>query len=287
MIFATGVTSRVGRELVHILCAAGDRVRALVRDPESDRAVALRNPNLELMPGDLERPETYASLLRGVDKMFLLVPSSPDQVRQEGQILDAARRAGVRLVVKISTVGAGPGAPVSFWRWHAAGEKHLVDSGLEHAILRPSWFMQNLLAFAPQINADRSLQAPLGDARIAMVDVRDVAAAAAAVLSHRALWGRVYTLTGPDAVRFDEVARRFTEVTGHTIRYEEVPPDAPRDALVPAGLPDWLADGLVDVYRALRAGAAAEVTRTVPELTGHEARSFDQFAREHAFTFGA
>jgi uncharacterized protein YbjT (DUF2867 family) len=193
----------------------------------------------------------------------------------------------VRLVVKISAQGAGPDAPVSFGRWHGQTEQRLVDSGLGWAILRPQYFMQNLLAFAPSVADDRVLAVPLGEARIAMVDVRDVAAVAASVLTHAELGGRIYDLTGPDAVSFAHVADRFSSLTGHTVRYVDTPPETARRDMLANGMPEWLADGLCDLYGVLRAGHGAATTSVVRELTGRDARSFDQFARDHAFTFGA
>ena len=126
--------------------------------------------------------------------------------------MDAAVAAGVRRIVKLSAAPAEPGSPVAFWDWHAQVERHLRASRTDWVILRASWYMSNLLAAASRVAAEGRLYAPAGQARIAMIDPRDVGAAAAAVLcspGHGASAGhegQTYLLTGPRAITYDEVA---------------------------------------------------------------------------------
>jgi uncharacterized protein YbjT (DUF2867 family) len=285
IILVTGATGNIGKEIVKLLSSDGLQVRALVRD--TTKAVSIQNPNVEVFEADVTRPETLGPALRGIDRAFMLTPLHPNQVEHQAGIIEAARRAGTKHVVKLSTIGAGLDSPVSFARWHAQTEKQLAESGLNYTILRPHFFMQNILMFAPGIAADRTFYAPLGEGRIAMVDVRDIAAVAVAVLTTGGHAGKTHEVTGPEALSFSDVADKIGKVTSHRITYTDVTPAAARSAMLAQGMPDWLAQGLLELYDVLRAGHGAHVTNAVPDLTGREARTFDQFAREHAFTFGA
>ena len=285
MILVTGATGRIGKELVLQLSSGGNRVRALVRDPE--RALALQNPNVEIVVGDAARPETLTRPMRGIDRLFLLTSADPHQVEFQGSLVEAARRSDVRHVVKLSALGAGPESPSALGRWHASTERQIEASGMEWTHLRPHFFMQNLLGFAAAIAADRSLPAPAGDGRVAMVDTRDVAAVAAVVLTHPGHAGRAYDITGPDAVSFEEVARKIARVTDKPVSYVDVPPEQARHGMLASGVPEWLADDLLVLYAAYRSGHGAAVTDAVQQVTGFEPRSIDGFVREHAFTFGA
>ena len=133
--------------------------------------------------GDLADPRSVRAALDGADALFLSCADDPRRVGWETSAIDAAVAAGVRRVVKLSAVGAEPGSPVAFWDWHGQVEQHLRASGTGWVILRSSWYMSNLLAAAAQVAAEGRLYAPAGQARVAMIDPRDVGAAAAALLS--------------------------------------------------------------------------------------------------------
>jgi uncharacterized protein YbjT (DUF2867 family) len=170
---------------------------------------------------------------------------------------------------------------------HGRIEQHLAGCAVPSVVLRSSFFMSNLLADAATIRATGRLIAPAGDARIAMIDPRDVASAAATALLTDRYDGRTYLLTGPDAVTYTDVAATLSTVAGHRVTFLNVPDDAARAGMLSAGLPDWLADALVALYRRLRAGVAAEPTGDVQLLTGRSPRTFAAFARDHAAAFAA
>src|SRR4029077_7954280 len=153
----------------------------LVRDP--GKAKDKLGENVELAVGDLADPRSVRAALDGAGALFLSCADDPRRVGWETSAIDAAVAAGVRRVVKLSAVGAGTGSPVAFWDWHGQVEQHLRASGTGWVILRSSWYMSNLLAAAAQVAAEGRLYAPAGQARIAMIDPRDVGAAAAALLS--------------------------------------------------------------------------------------------------------
>ena len=238
------------------------------------------------MEADLSRPETLDAALNGVEKALLLTAPSPEALDQEKNFIQAARRAGLRHVVKFSAYGAGLHAPHYFGRQHGEAERALEDSGLPFTMLRPNGFFQNFLGSAGSIRERGAIHAPAGDMKFSAVDVRDIAAVAARVLTEPGHQWQRYTITGPEALSHAEIAERFSQVLGRTIRHVDVTEDAAREWMLAAGVPAWTADKLMDLYRYYRSGAAAEVTYTVERVGRKAPISFRQFVRDHAAAFG-
>ena len=282
MILVTGATGKVGQEVVRQLATAGVPARALVRDPT--RASHIRLPGIEIVVGDLARPETLPAILAGVERIFLLTPAAPDQVELQSNALEAARRAGARRIVKVSVAG-GPDAGTQIGRWHWATEKQIEASGLGFTFLRPTLYMQQILAYAPSIAANGSFSAPMGAGEIAVVDTRDVASVAVAALTEDGHDRRIYDLTGPEALSYDRMADAISDAIGKKVVYAHVPPDYTRKQMLADGLPRWLVDDMLVLSASFRDGYGAAVTSTVAEVTKHPPRSFRQFARDYANVF--
>jgi uncharacterized protein YbjT (DUF2867 family) len=283
-VLVTGATGNVGSQVVRELRGRGVPVRAFVRDP--DEAAATLGQEIELAVGEFSDPNSIRRALDGVEYVFLACGNHPRQVEYETNAIDAARAAGMRRIVKLSATGARIGSPLAFWDWHGRIEQHLRVSGLPAVILRPGFYMTNLLGSTEAIKHTGKLFAPADGARIAMIDPRDVAAAAAVVLTEDGHHGKTYTLTGPESITYDEVAGQLSKVTGRKIEFVNVPDGAAREALVQAGTPDRMAEQLVILFGLLRQGAAAQTTDEVRALTGREPRSFAEFARDFAHLLG-
>ena len=288
MIVVTGATGQAGSEVVRALAARGERVRAFVRDPGPARHKL--GANVELAVGDLADPRSVRAALDGAGTLFLSCADDPRRVGWETSAIDAAVAAGVRRVVKLSAVGAAPGSPVAFWDWHGRVEEHLRASGTGWVILRSSWYMSNLLAAAAQVAAEGRLYAPAGQARVAMIDPRDVGAAAAEVLLRPGLAnpgheGRTYLVTGPAAITFTEVAAGLSAAVGHRIEFTDIPGEAAEQAMIAGGMPAFVAGQIVRIFAQLRQGADRRVTATVQALTGNAPRDVAAFARDHARLF--
>ncbi|MCA1619107.1 MAG: SDR family oxidoreductase [Acidobacteria bacterium] len=284
MILITGATGTTGREIVEELRRAGaSGVRALVRDPA--RASFIREAGFETAEGDFDRPETLGAALEGVERALLLTPPSPQTVEHNRAFIDAARRSGLRHVVKISALGADAGAPDGFSRWHWESEELLKSSGLAWTMLQPNSFMQNLLGQAGQIAATGQIFQPVGDARIAFIDVRDIAAVAARALTEDGHERETYVLSGPEPLTFHDVAAKLSDASGRKITYAPVTAEQYRAGALAAGLPGWLVDALEQLNVMFAAGHAAEVTDVVRRVGRTEPITFDRFAREHARAF--
>jgi uncharacterized protein YbjT (DUF2867 family) len=285
MILVTGATGNAGAHVVRALVKEGQEVRAFVRDP--DKAYALFGDAVELAVGDFADAQSVRAALAGAEALLLSCADDPRRVDWETAAIDTAAATGVRRIVKLSSIAAEPGAPVAFWDWHGRVERHLRRSRLSSTVLRSSAYMTNVLAEAEQVALERRLYAPAGDARIAMIDPRDVGAAAAAVLTGAGHDGRTYVLTGPQAITYAQVAAELSAATGREVEYDDVPDEDARQGMVQGGMPDAIAQQVVNVFAMLRQGVAERVTDGVESLTGRPPRDFASFARDHAFLFAS
>jgi uncharacterized protein YbjT (DUF2867 family) len=276
MILVIGATGTVGSEVVRQLVATGERPRALVRDPATARQRL--GDQVEHVVGDLDRPETIAAALAGVDRVFLLTTQSSRQPEWERAVIGAAARAGVGQLVKLSVFRADEQSPLQVARQHGQAERVLAQSGLAATILRPVFFMQNLLAMVH----DGAIATAAGDGRVAMVDARDIAAVAVATLTGGGHAGKTYTLTGPEALSFYQVASVLSRQTGRPLRHVRVPPDKVRVALQGRGVAAWYADDMAKLHSMLAVGYEEVVTDDIHRVTGRPPRTLAQFAGDHA-----
>jgi uncharacterized protein YbjT (DUF2867 family) len=277
MIVVFGATGQTGGEVTRQLAAQGVPTRALVHNPEKARR--LEGLNVEIVQADLARPETLEVALTGADKAYFVASGAAIQLSEN--VYTAAQRAGVRHIVRLSgSFLVSLHAPVQLDQWHAQAEQALERSGIAYTHLRPSFFMQNLLF----LGASGTLALPLADARVNLVDYRDIAAVAVAALTSAGHEGQTYAITGPQALRFTEVAAKLTAAAGRTFTYVPVSETEFAQRLIQSGRPAPLAADLAKEYALIGAGypAFGVVTDTVPRLTGQPARSLDQFAHDYA-----
>jgi uncharacterized protein YbjT (DUF2867 family) len=283
MILITGATGTNGQELVRQLTALGQSVRALVRDPAT--AAHLKGPNVELVAGNFDQPETLEAALQGVEKAFLLTPVAERFVSWQKAFIEASRRAGVKHLVKFSGMGAGPDAGAGLLRLHHQTDEILRQSGVPFTVLRPNSFHQNILSSAATIKAQNKFYLPLKNALQSTVDVRDINAVAARVFTSSGHEGKTYVITGPEALTFPQAAEKLSSVLGRRIDYVDVPLAAAEDGMRQAGMPEWNVRTVGELLGYFATGAAAVVTDTVPQLLGRPAISFEQFAWDHRAAF--
>jgi uncharacterized protein YbjT (DUF2867 family) len=283
MILITGATGTVGSEVVKRLSAQGVQLRAVTRDPR--KAEANQLPNVHFVQGDFEDSDSTRRACSGVDRAFLLTNSTERTEQQQIGFTRVATQNGVRHIVKISQLHADTNSPGRFLRYHASVEAAIQASGLTFTFLRPNLYMQGLLNFRKSIQEKSAFFAAAGDARISVVDVRDLADVAVAPLTTSQHDNKIYSLTVPDALTFAEMAHQLSKALGRTIRFVDVPPESMRVALADLGFPAWQADGLLEEFAMYRRGEAAGVEPGVREALGRPARSFDEFARDYASLF--
>lgn len=282
MVIVTGAAGRTGGEVVRLLSARGIRVRALVRDPA--RVKGLNGPGVEVVVGDLTRPATLDPAFRGTNKLFLVSSPDPDVETLHGNAIEAAKRAGIRHVVRLSAHSANQSSTPLLLRVHGEVDERLSRSGLSFTILRPHSFFQNTLFHAATVASDGVIYG-VQDGAIPMIDNRDVALAAAAVLTANGHSGRMYDLTGPEALTQTQVAEKLSVALERPVRYMDVPPEAFREGLR-GKLPEWLADAYLDLTLNYVSGRDCEMSDGFERITGKKPRPYDQFARDFASAFG-
>jgi uncharacterized protein YbjT (DUF2867 family) len=283
MILVCGATGTVGSEVVRQLSDAGVSCRALVRDAAA--AEWIRYPGVEVTQGDFGRPETLATPLEGVTKVYLVSPSHPRHTEFESNVIEAGQRAGVGYIVKQSILGADPDSPVPFCQSNGEVERRLAASGIAHTVLRPNFFMQTLVGFAKSIREQGVIAQPLEHARLSMIDVRDVAAVAVVALTEEGHAGKTYVLTGPKAVTLSEVAAELSEALGRRVTYLAISPEEGRQAMQQQGAPDWLVEAALALAASYVRGEGEVVTDEVRRVTGRSPRAFGEFARDYATVF--
>ena len=283
MILVTGATGRTSGEVVKALLAKGEQVRALVRDPKT--AGAIQGPGVDLVVGDLEKPETWDAASQGVEKVFLLSPEGPQMAELHGKFADAAKRAGVRHLVRMSMLVSNPDSPLVIAKWHGEADQSVANSGIPYTIIRPAPFMQIILGSARTIASDDMFSGAQGDGKVGVIDTRDIGNVVATILTSDGHEGKTYPLTGPEALSMGELAGKLSAVLGKEVRYVSVSQEKAKGDLMAMGMPDWMADGWVAIAMMISTGAANMVTPMVQEVTGKEPRSFDQFARDFADAF--
>ena len=283
-ILVTGATGNIGGELVKQLTAHKVPFRAMVRRAKDAEALS-QIKGVEAVIGDFDDENTVADALQGIERAFLLTPSTERAETHQKTFVDLASRAGVKHIVKQSQWAAAADSPVRFLRYHAAVEEKLQESGLAYTFLRPNLFMQGLLSFRDPIIQQGKFFAAVGEAKVSIVDTRDIAAVAAAALTEEGHAGRTYNLTGPEALSHAEMAAKLSAALGRTTEFIDVPPEAMHDTLLQVGFPVWQAGGLIEDYAHYARGEAAVVTGDTEEATGSAPRSFEVFARDYASAF--
>jgi uncharacterized protein YbjT (DUF2867 family) len=284
MILVTGAAGLNGSELVRRLSAKGIPSRALVRNPAKAQSLASL-PNVEVVEGDMARPDSLTDALRGVERAMLISSSDQTMVEVQSSFIDAARRAGVQHIVKLSGIIPELDSPFRFARMHAEIEKRLEASGVAYTHLRAGEFMPSYFRQVPSIVARGVMALPMGDARIASVDIGDIAEVAIAALTTPGHEGKTYPLTGPESLTMADVAAKLSAAIGKPVRYVDVPPEDARQARLAAGMPPYLAEGLDELFAERRQGKESTVWPTIQEVFGWAPTSFDEFARRNAAIF--
>jgi uncharacterized protein YbjT (DUF2867 family) len=276
MILVTGASGTVGSELLKELISAGESVRAgyRTRPPTLSGVQPLRI--------DLATGEGLDAAVDGVDAVFLLAGEMEDQAAGEIRVVEAAKRAGVKRLVKQS-VFAAEGEAYSFARIHRRIERAVEASGIAYTFLRPGSFMQNFVTYQGEtIRTENAFYLPCGDAREAFVDARDIAGVAAQALIHDGHEGKAYDLLGPEPLTYADAAAKLSAALGRTVNYVSVPEAEFKKAMIGTGLPEPSVDRLVDLYRFIREEHPPTQSTAIKDVTGRDPISFDQFAHDYA-----
>lgn len=280
----SGATGNTGSGVAASLLAKGRRVRALVRDEA--KASGLREHGAEVAVVDLDRPETLSDdLLDGVTAVYFVTWNGPSALQQSRNLLETITRSGATPhIVRLSGYGTLQSRIISEL---ASCEDDLKASGLPWTILKPTFFMQNVMMAASTVKDQGAIYFDWGSGKAGMIDLRDVVDCAVGTLTGEAgaVEGETFVLTGPAAIGFADVAEILSGVIGRTVGYVPVPHEAASEAMLAMGVPEWIVNGYAELSAGFGDGFADLTTDNVQRLSGHEPRSFEQFARDYAEVF--
>ena len=280
MILITGASGNVGSEVLRQAAAAKLNIRAVYQSPDKARTAPAA---VETVLMDYTRPETIRAALRGIEKVFLVGPPASNLAELEGNLVNQAKRSDVQHIVKLSALG---GRKAMFPGLHRDSEEEIEASGIAYTFLRPNGFMQNLVNYNSEtIKTQNAFYAAQGSGAVSHIDIRDIAAVAVKVLSGGGHEGKPYSLTGPEALTNAQIAEKLSRLLGRSIRYVDIPPDDFKKSLLTAGMPEWSVNALLDLQRLYREDGASLVDRTVEQLLGRKATSFNEFARDYRSAF--
>lgn len=276
----TGATGDIGSRVVERLLERGDRPRIFVRDMEKARA--RYGDRVDIVLGDLADAESLLAALGGVDALFL-VNSGPELASRDEAAAKAAKAAGVKHLVKLSSMDAkqdvGTGA------WHARGESAIRASGITFTFVQPAGFMSNALGWATSIKAEGVVRAPTGDGRIAFIHPDDIAAVATKALATREYGGESLPITGPEALSYAEMTAKIGAAVGKPLRFQPISDEQERHHMIESGDPAEIVAAHVSIYRAIREGRLAIVTDNVDRVVGQRPIAFDRWVQENAAAF--
>jgi (4-alkanoyl-5-oxo-2,5-dihydrofuran-3-yl)methyl phosphate reductase len=277
----TGATGNVGSLVVERLLERGDRPRVLVRDVR--KAQDRYGDRVDVFVGDLADAATLRPALVGVDTLFL-VNAGHDLAERDEAAAKAAKTAGVKLLVKLSSYDARE-QNVGTGVWHAQGEAAIRASGMPFTFVQPSGFMVNALFWVKSIKADGVVRASTGDGRIPFIHSNDIADVVIEALIRRELDGRSLAITGPEALSYAEMTEKIGTAIGKPLVFQPISDDEARRQQIAWGAPEPLVEARLSIFRAIREGRLATVTDTVERVLGRKPLTFDQWAQENAAAF--
>lgn len=285
MILVTGSTGNIGKEVVRELTAVNAPFRALAHS--KGKADALQTQGVEAVVGDFANRQSIGAALQGIERVFLLLPDSPMRLSLERDFLTEARQAGVKHIVKLSILGANSHAAAPILKWHGQGEQQLEASGLAYTHLRANWFIQDMLAGqARSIAQEGTIYQLHGETQVSLVDIRDIGAVAARLLTKSGHEGRAYEITGPEALNFGQIAEKLSTQLGKSVTYSRISDAMAWQTMIAGGIPAWLAHAYLTLFQFHRQGGAAALTGFAEILTGCPPRSLDAFITENIQMFG-
>jgi uncharacterized protein YbjT (DUF2867 family) len=276
----TGATGDVGARVVEQLLQQGERPRIFVRDAQKARTCC--GDRVEVFVGDLGDPASLRPALAGIDALFL-VNSGPEIPVRDQAAAEAAKAAGVKRLVKLSSMDVEQGLAIG--AWHEQGEAAVRASGIPFTFVQPTGFMSNLLAWAKSIQIEGIVRSSTGDGRRAFIHSADIAAVAVKALTTPEYTGESLPITGPEALSFAEATAKIGSVIGKRLAFETISDEEARQRYSAVSGSAAETEAHVALWRAIREDRLAKVTDNVERILGRKPITLDQWAKENAAAF--
>jgi uncharacterized protein YbjT (DUF2867 family) len=277
----TGATGDIGSRLLTRLLERGERPRVFVRHVQ--KAQARYGDRVEIVVGDLADAGSLQTALGGIETLFL-VNSGPELAHRDEAAAHAARAAGVKHLVKLSSMDAQQ-TNVGTGVWHAEGEAAIRRTGINFTFVQPSGFMSNALFWAPIIKAQGVVRTCTGDGKIPFIHPEDIADVVTEAITTQKYYGEALPISGPEALNYGEMVARIGTAAGRAVRFEEISEEEERREMAARGESGEMIEAHISIYRAICEGRLATVTDKVALVLGRKPFTFDQWARENASAF--
>ena len=277
-ILVMGATGNTGSAIVNQLKEKQADFSVVATTNEAATTLSLENERIRI--GDFDDIASLTEALKGIQRVYLLTPIHPYATTWVKNVIQAAKEAGVKHIVKQSGLKASLDATSEVIREHAYTDNLIKQSGLDYTLIQPNTFFQNFYGNLPSINAEGRFYSSLGDTALSLVDINDVAAVAVAALTQSGHEGKTHHVTGSEALTSSEHAKLLSAASGKDITYIDIPEAALVGALKQAGLRDWLSEKLGEMITWFKQGDYGLVTNTVEAVTGRKPRTFAEFAQE-------
>jgi uncharacterized protein YbjT (DUF2867 family) len=275
MILVTGTPGNIGTPLAQHLLQQGRPIRLMVRNPKKQDEVLtdLRSRGADIVQGDFGDPGSLVDCFTGIESAFLLVPVALETVEWKSNFIGAAKQNGVERIVNLSVSGASSSSPVDLFRRHWEAEQILESSGIAWTHLQPTDLARfNIRSILPTVEGQGAFYSTIGSGRVALIDEEDVAEVAVVALTGNGHEGKKYVITGPKAMSYPEIADALADKLGKPVKYIDIEPAQAKQAMVAAGLPDWVADFINDLRELEKRGGASGPTPDIQNLLGRPPR---------------
>lgn len=278
-IAVTGATGNIASLVIPALIKGGATVKALVHT--ASKAASLTEAGVEVIEGEFTDASATEQLMTDADSVLIIAPPNPDAVAQNSALFAAIKKVAKGAhVVRLSAIGAAADAPTANGILHHESDTELIGSGLTHTILRPHFFMQNLFMSVQTIMEQGQMYWGMGEGKLGLIDVRDIADVATAILLNGGHEGEIYTPTGPKSITFKEMAEIISKVIDKEVAYIAVSPEDVKKSIIEMGWGEWAGQVMADYAKAFSENWGDFVNDDVEKVTGNKSRSFEQFVQE-------
>jgi len=287
-ILVTGASGQLGHRVVALLLEAkAGNIIAASRDVSKLADLAAKGAQTRRL--DFDDEASLKDGFAGVDRVLIVSTDALDvpgkRLEQHLRAVKAAQAAGVSYLAYTSLLNCVPGALITFAPDHYGTEAAIKATGIDYAILRNGWYMDNLLMAAPQAVASSTWFASSGEGRTAHVSREDCARAAVGALL-KTPKKVTFSITGPESFSISEIADLTAKIAEKPITLVTLTDEQLKGGLKQAGLPEALVDALVSYESSVRAGQLATVTNDVETLSGRPAQTLEAFLSAHKAILG-
>jgi uncharacterized protein YbjT (DUF2867 family) len=288
-ILVSGASGTIGSEVVRQLSSSTD-VNIKAATPSVEKIKNLEGGRVKAISIDYNKPESLKNALKNVDRLFLLTPDVPNADELASNLVNEAKKTGVRHIVKQSVMGADEDAKVGTMRLHRKAERIIEESGIPYTFFCPNEFMQNFINFhGHSIKSNNAFYLPLEDAKVSVVDVRDIAAVAVKTLTENGSSSKhnnkKYLITGPEALSYHKMAELLSNATSKIISYVAISEEEARAGMKEMGMDDWIIKTISELSSYFKKGYASQMSSAVEQVTGRKPISFSQFANDYSEVF--